>query len=339
MVRRAFALILASALAVALGACGSADREPKRTVDARNEAIRFFGPGTPFVALIDPAAGEGADPGQVMDDLAGVPAVAVFARENLGFASEQGLGLDDLTPLLGKTDASLELATTQVAVGIAPDGIPTEDALIVVVTDRPRLTATRIDHASAAAGMKRAGALDGAHLYEGSSAALAVRDGVVLLAQRIKGIRDALRVRDSDPDLQLDDGQVVSVLEKLPETAPLQAYADVGALARIDPALAGLAGGPRGWVSSLAEAGLSVTPGEPSQVELATAIDGSVRDEVPLEERPLEIALGRRTLARALVDGGAAAGDFRDALLALAPGELTVSATSDELRLLLRTSP
>lgn len=334
MLRPIPAVVIASALAVGLVACGSSSQEPKRTLDARTEAVRFFPAGTPFIALIDPTPADGDNPATVLQQLAGVPAVAAFARNDVRFAAGQQLDLAQLAPLLDTPDPELGGESTQVAVGVTPTGTPTEDSLVVVVTDDPGRTSARIAHAAPAAGLVPAGALDRAKIYEGGDATVAVRDGVVLIAATKDEVESAIRTRDSDPSGQVDDGRVENAFDELPDDAALHAFVDVGALSSSDPGIDALASGDTGWIGSLGDAGISVAPGDPNEISLVAAIDPADRSTVPLEERPETFDLSQKTMSRASAGEFAPTSGFHDALLHLAPAELSVSATGDELRAL-----
>lgn len=340
MVKLVPALLVASALAVALAACGNDDGklEPKRTIDARNEAVRYFPRETPFVALVDPTPTDDSDPAEVIAQIAAVPAVGAFAGNDIGFAGRQGLTASQLSPFLDTQDPTLGAESTQIAVGVTPTGTPTEDSLIVVVTDDPERTDGLIADGAPAAGLDPAGKLDGADLYKGDEAALSVRDGVILLAGTIDEVKSAIRTRDSESDIQLDDGLVDDTLDDLPQDAALRAFVDIGALARSDPGISALASGSTGWIQALGAAGVSIDPGEnggPADISMVAKIDNGDRSLIPIEERPQRVELDAADLNQASAGEFAPTSGFHDALVHLAPAVLSVSATDDELRALL----
>ncbi len=342
MVRGAPALLVASALLAGLVSCGGSDEgglEPKRTVDARNEAVRFFPADTPFVALVDPTPGDATDPSQAVASLETVPPITAFLRSEAGFAARQGLGTGQLVPLLDTKDPTLGTESTQIALGQSakPDGSAAEP-LIVVVTDDPGRTNEIVRDRVRAVGLRPAGGLDRADLYEGDSASLAVRDGVILVAPSLGRVKEAIRTRDSDPDLRLDDGLVDDALEELPPDAAVKAYVDVGELAQNDPGVGALASGATSWIDALGPSGIGVSlsrEGEPTEIRLVAAIDSGERSKIPVEERPERIQLDADTMNRATTGGQAGVSGFRDALLEVAPSTLSVSATDDEVRALL----
>lgn len=335
-------MLLASALVAGLTSCGGSDDgglEPKRTVDARNEAVRFFPADTPFVALVDPTPGKEADPAAAVESLATIPSISAFMRTKAAFAAEQGLGSAELTPFLDTVDPTLGTESTQIAVGRTPIGDAGDaTTLIVVVTDDPERTDEMVQDGARAVGLRPAGGLDRAGLYQGDSASLAVRDGVILVAPSMARIKEAIRTRDSDQDLQLDDGLVDDAVEELPPDAALKAYLDIGELAKSDPGVGALASGSTGWIDSLGASGVSVAPGEaagPTEIRLVAAIDAGERSSIPVEERPERIRIDPAQLYAATSGELTPISGFHDALLHLPPATLSVSATDDELRALL----
>src|SRR5689334_7315785 len=125
---RLSALVFVAAATVFLGACGSDGNEPKRTLDARAEAIRFFAPDTPFLALVDPTPAGSGNAGETLSSLSGEAAVTAFADNDLGFITDQGISTAQLAPLLTATDPTLESEDSRIAVGVKPSQ-PDEDPL------------------------------------------------------------------------------------------------------------------------------------------------------------------------------------------------------------------
>src|SRR3954454_11244069 len=171
---RLSALLLAVAATALLGACGSSTGQPKRTADARKEALRFFAADTPFVALVDPSPGGVSDPTATLQEVGSNDVVSAFAANDLSFVTRQRIPTDDLASLLEVSDPTLESEDSQVAVGVTPSGRPDENALVVVVTARSDETADAVREAAARAGMRRDGTYDQADIYAGKHAAMAV---------------------------------------------------------------------------------------------------------------------------------------------------------------------
>jgi hypothetical protein len=334
MLRAGSVLTLAVAAAVVLASCGTSG-EPKRTLNAQSEAIRFFAPDTPFVALVDPTPNEQGDPAQTISSLADLTPVSAFARNDLGFVSQQGIPVSEFVPLLAG-DPTLEKDATQIAVGVKPTGMPEEDTLAVVVTERPSAARKAVASAAEEANMSRSGSYDSAAVYSGDDASMAVRDGVILIAGTEQRIHDALDRRDANPDQQLDDHRVESVVDDGPSDAPLQAYMNVGELVRTDPGVGALVSGTDlGWLRDIGEADLAVKPGQPTEMSLDAKIDSGA--DVPLGEKPTRVELSEPSILAAAAGEFAPTSGFHAALVNLGPARLTLAATNDELRALLVT--
>jgi hypothetical protein len=199
---RALVLAPIALFALALAGCGAS--EAKRSVDARTEAIRFFPVDTAFVALADPGGSDSDQLAEAQRSLTRVDALGGFAHQALGFAS--GLRLDPLRPLLKDEEPDDGIAASQVALGLEP-GPGAGEMMMVVVTDRPEDADAAVRRIAGDGGMKPAGEKDDAQLYAGGGAAIAVRDGVVVLAQNPRILRAAIALRDGDDDAQLDEAE------------------------------------------------------------------------------------------------------------------------------------
>ena len=124
--------------ALALFGCGSSG--PKRTVDARAEALRFFPPDAPLVALLDTAPEIGPQRAALAAEVAGLPAWDSIRFSLLGRLSAAGLPLGGLAALLRSEDPEPEdgLPISQLAVGLTPgSGSRGPRVLVVLVTDQP----------------------------------------------------------------------------------------------------------------------------------------------------------------------------------------------------------
>ena len=330
-------LITAIALLAAamLGGCGAP--EAKRSVDARTEAIRFFGVDAAFVALADPGGSDSDQLAGAQRGLTRVPALGGFARRALGFAA--GLNLAPLRPLLKDDDPNDGIAASQVAVGLEP-GHPGGKMLMVVVTDRADETAQAVRRIARDGGMRPAGEKDDAQLYAGRGAAMAVRDGVVVLARSRATLRAAIGLRDGDEDAQLDEGQVNDLIRKLPEPGEIQAYVNVAGLLENDPGMAALARGAGEWTNSLTHAAISITPeGRGVKLDLVAEVDSGAAGPAgapPVGERPQPLAITRPEVRLARASQSNAGAAFGLALERLAPLTGEASLTSGELLVVAR---
>jgi hypothetical protein len=331
-----------AALALALAGCGSSG--PKRTVDARAEALRFFPADAPLVALVDTSPTLLPAREALAADVAGLTPWEAIRSQFLARLSTARIpvaGLDSLLRDQGEEPAD-GLPASQLAVGLSPGpGLARSKTFVVLVTDRPEAMDQMFAHSVAAGGLRPAGSDDEAHIYSSRDSAFAVRDGVMLAAQTPAELRAAIDLRDGDRDAQLDDGEVKSLLAKLPGDAPLEAYADMAQLRRRDPAAAALANSEP-WTRRLGKAAASVTarPAGPvldlfSEIEPAAG-DGAV---LPDEEGRASFEVSVAELRDAL------SGEFADSSrlgrlsIAAAPLAAAVTVTGDELRAKIVLSP
>lgn len=327
-------LVLAAAAGGAVG-CGEEGPEPKRLVEARTEALRYFGPDTPFVAVADPSPGGVSDPAATFEDLAAIDSVAAFAGEDLRFVERQGIAVEDLVAVLSVPDPTLEIESAQVAVGVTPTQTPVSDVLIAIVTARPEATRVAAEEIVRETGLRPAGTIDKADIYSGEHATISVRDGVILIANSPAQIEGAIERRDADPGERIDEGRIDDALEPVSEAAALIAFLDIGELVRLDPALGALVtGDPLGWLRGLGDAGVSIVPGQPAQIRFNSELDSEQAEAVPLEEAPRTFDLSEEDLEQATSGPGSNTSGFRAALIAIGPGALTVSSAPDELRAL-----
>jgi len=335
---RATAVLLAASglLCLALQGCGAS--EAKRSVDARTEAIRFFAVDTPFLALADPGGSDSDQLAEAQRGITRIDALGSFTRRALGFAA--GLRLAPLRPLLTDDDPDDGIAASQIALGLEP-GPAADQTVMVVVTDKPDQTAAAVQQIAAQGGLAPAGQKDDAQLYAGHGAALAVRDGVVVLARSPRTLRAAIALRDGDDDAQLDEGPVNDLIRKLPEPGEVQAYADVGGLLGADPGMAALASGTGAWTRSLGHAALSLAPaGAGLRLYLVAEVDpGAVANGValPVGERPMSFTITPGQVRPAGASRSSSRAPFGLALEQLAPLRGEASINSDELLVVART--
>jgi hypothetical protein len=332
------AIVLSTALL--LSSCGgSGEPEPKRAVDARTEAIHFFPADQPFVAFLNPSTEDRLELRRTVRGLGAVRALRAFSADAAGYVTRAGLELRPLLVLLTDEIPDDGIAASQAAIGLRPRGRPAEDVLIVLASDVPEEMEEAVEKLAAGAGLAELDEFHDARIFSTEEAALAVRDGVVVVAAGAAQLRDALRLRDSDQDDQLDEGQVADVLDELDQGGPLLAYANLERLEG-DPAVAALELGPQAWINSLRRAALGVTVGAAlveieifAEVEHEAVEKGETRGiEIPLGEEPAEAAFAAQA-ARQLVSGKfAETSAFHDALIALAPFTVRASVSGEELR-------
>jgi hypothetical protein len=335
---RATAVLLFASglLCLALQGCGAS--EAKRSVDARTEAIRFFAVDTPFLAVADPGGSDSDQLAEAQRGLTRIDALGSFTRRALGFAS--GLRLAPLRPLLTDDDPDDGIAASQIALGLEP-GPAADQTVMIAVTDKPDQTAAAVQRIAAQGGLAPAGQKDDAQLYAGGGAAIAVRDGVVVLARSPRTLRAAIALRDGDDDAQLDEGPVNDLIRKLPEPGEVQAYADVGGLLASDPGMAALASGSRAWTRSLGHAALSLAPaGGGLRLDLVAEVEPGATgngETPPVGQRPERFAItpGEVRLARASRSTAGAA--FGLALEQLAPLRGEASINSGQLLVVARS--
>jgi hypothetical protein len=321
--------LLATALIAGCGASAA-----KRSVDARTEAIRFFPADTAFVALADPGGSDSDQLAEAQRSLTRVPALGGFAHQALGFAA--GLNLAPLRPLLKDDDPNDGIAASQVATGLEP-GHAAGKMLMVVVSDKSDETAQAVQRIAGDAGMKPAGEKDDAQLYAGRNAAMAVRDGVVLLADSPATLRAAIDLRDGNEDAQLDEGQVNGLLRKLPQPGEIEAYVSVAGLVQGDPGMAALAKGAGAWTDALGHAAISINPAAGGvKINVVAEIDTNAGTP-PVGEEPQPFAITRPEvrLARASLSNAGSA--FGLALARLAPLAGEVSVNSGDLLVVVRS--
>jgi hypothetical protein len=213
--------------------------------------------------------------------------------------------------------------------------------VVVVVTDMPEETAAAVRRIAERGGMAPAGEKDDAQLYAGGGAAIAVRDGVVLLARSPRTLRAAIELRDGDDDAQLDEGPVNDLIRKLPEPGELQAYGDVGTLLAGDPGMAALASGSGAWTQSLGHAALSLAPaGSGLRIDLVAEVNpGTIGggETLPVGERPAQFTITPREVRLARASRSNAGAAFGLALEQLAPLRGEASISSNELIVVARS--
>ncbi len=324
---------------IVLAGCGSSG--PKRTVDARAEALRFFPADAPLVALLDTAPEIAPRRAALAAELTGLPLWEKIRSSFRARLEAAGLPVGGLALLVRSEDPEPEdgLPVSQLAVGLAP-GDPGPRVLAVLVTDQPDEMRRLFARSAATGPLRPAGREDEARLYSSPRTSFAVRDGVMLAAADLALLRTAIKRRDGNQDDQLDDGEVKSLLGELPRQEPLEAYADLAELRRDDPDAAAIAEAEP-WFRRLGKAAVSLGPRPGAPVldlfsEIGPARGGG--DALPDEGRA-SFAISPTAIRRALRGGEPRAGRLGRLSISAAPLAAAVIVTGDELRAKLRLSP
>jgi hypothetical protein len=336
---------LLAALAIAaltLAGCGSSG--PKRTVDARAEALRFFPADAPLVALLDTAPEIAPERSAMAAELAGFAPWESIRSSFLARLSAAGLPLSGLAALVRSEDPEPGdgLPLSQLAVGLEPGPDPDEPrVLVVLVTDQTEAMERLFRRSAASGPMRLVGERDEARIYDSPQTAFAVRDGVMLAADDPASLRAAIDRRDGDDDAQLDDGEVKSLIGELPRKEPLEIYADLAQLRRDDLDAAAMAQ-REPWMRRLGKASASLGPRLADPVlDLFSEIEPAPADDqvLPDEEGRASFAVSAATIRQALGGAEPAAGLLGRLSISAAPLAAAVIVTGDELRAKLRLSP
>ena len=337
--RRSGSLAVVVLAVVVLVGCGSSG--PKRTVDARAEALRFFPADAPLVALLDTGPSLASARAALGGAVAGVPAWEAIRADALARLGSAGVPLTGLEALLAvPADEPAEgLPASQLAVGLGPGPGPTRSrTLVVLVTAQPERMERLFGHAAAGGELRRLGESDEAQIYSSADTAFAVRDGVMLAAESAAELRAAIALRDGNSDAQLDDSEVKTLLAKLPTDAPVEAYADLSLLRRRDPALAALAA-EEPWARRLGKSAASLAARPAGTIidlfsEIGPAPAGD--SVLPEAEGTARYAVPTTEIRRAIGSGASPLGRLA---IAAAPLAAAVAVTGDELRAKLVLSP
>lgn len=326
--------------ALALAGCGSSG--PKRTVDARAEALRFFAAGTPLVALLATGPDSAASRAELGAAVATVPAWAGIRDGVLARLAAAGISISRLERLAAaEAESSTEgLPTSQLAVGLepAPSGYR---PLVVLVTSEPGRMDRLFARSLAGGHLRRAGEEDEARIYAGSGGAFAVRDGVMLAGAGTAQLRRAIDLRDGERGAQLDDGEVKSLLGKLPPGAPVEVYADMPVLRLHEPAVAALAQS-QPWSRRLGKTVASLEQRPPAPVlDLFSEIGPGEAGGAVItgEDSKAGFAISVPETRRALSGAATRSSPLSQLSVSAAPLAVTVTLTGDELRAKLVLSP
>ena len=223
--RRPLALCLLVTAGALLAGCGSdpspGEAEPRRALDPRAEALRFFEANTRALVLLRTDMPRST---QELEEVAGSIPTLARALENVG-ARLEAAGIDPKAVLrLGRAEDG-EGPGAEVAVGLAPG----TRFLFALPTDRPEDLEDLFTSAAATSGaLREAGEHDDARLYTGPGVAFALRDGVLVAASALSTLRRAISVRDGDPSRHLDDDEISAALDQVPTRAAVHAVARRG---------------------------------------------------------------------------------------------------------------
>jgi hypothetical protein len=321
----ALAVLLAAAALIGCGTSG-----PKRSVDARTEALRFFAVDAPVVAVLRPE-----------------PWSAVLALNNAAASNPAWMRMREavLGPLVAAGVSPAELAkilqsgqdvggaeATAIAIGApTPGDLAAGRTLLVLSSDQSDLLAGLLRRQARAGKLEPAGKLDEASLYRGSGVAFAVRDGVLISATRLADVRTAIERRDGDTDRQLDEDVVDSLFNDLQTQGPLLVYANLAGVREVDPGMRQLAG-QAPWTGKLGPTSATAYA-ETGAVRIEgfskTASGNFSNTELPLGAAPSRFEIDPSAAATLIPQPG----PIRTLLTALAPISGEATASSDEVRL------
>lgn len=227
----ATALVLAIATLIAT-ACGGSTQtpgedQPKRALDPRSEAIRYFPANTESIALLKTDDAESlAALDEAMTDLPGWRAIRQRARHSLRAA---GIDPREILELSRIPADDIDLPPPEIAFGTVPgSGSDEERALLTLATEQGVELDRIFREAAEAGGLSAAGEFDGARLYRGPDLDFAIRDGVLIAAADVNRLQQAIARRDGDRTAQLDDSPITALINTLPENATLSAYSGAG---------------------------------------------------------------------------------------------------------------
>jgi hypothetical protein len=220
-------LCLTALLLLAAAGCGSdpspGGAEPKRALDPRAEAVRFFAAGTRSVALLRTDMPDSAR--ELAARAGDIPGVSRLVGEIGARASSCGVDVVELLEL-GRAEGGGGPGA-ELVMGL-PRGAGGDGLLFVLPTDRPEDLEDLFAAAAATAELRPAGEYDDAALYAGRGCAFALRDGVMVAAATPNLLRQAIGIRDGDESRHLDDADVSAALEDVPTRAPLHLVAHRG---------------------------------------------------------------------------------------------------------------
>jgi hypothetical protein len=327
---RAKVAMVALAMLIVAAPAGCGTRGPKRSVDARTEALRFFAVNAPVVAVLRPQPWSAV---LALNDAAGSnPAWKQMREGVLGPLLAAGVSAQELAKILQSGQEVGGAEATAIALGATtPDDLAAGRELLVLSSDQSDLLAGLLRQQARAGKLKPAGKLDEASLYRGSGVAFAVRDGVLISAARLADVRTAIERRDSDTDRQLDEDVVNSLFNDLQTQGPLLVYANLAGIRDADPGMQQLAD-QAPWTGKLGPtAATAYAEGGSVRIEdfSKTGSGSFTSGELPLGATPSPFRIDSSGAATLIPEPG----PIRTLLTALAPISGEATASSDEVRL------
>jgi hypothetical protein len=325
---RVASIVLLALLIAAAAGCGESG--PKRSVDARTEALRFFSVDAPVVAVLHP------EPfAQVLALNAAathVPAWIDLREGVVGPLGAAGISPTQLGQLLRAGEDVEGIEASTLALGAAtPADLRAGRELLVLATDDSELLAKLLQAQARAGRLKPAGQLEKAKLYEGHGSAYAVRDGVLVAAPDLATVRAAIERRDGDTDRQLDEDVVDSLFDQLATQGPLLVYADLDQVRKADPGLRRLAR-QAPWTAKLGPTAASAeAQGGAVRIEdfSKTSDSGFSSGELPIGTEPSRFEITSSNAVSLIPEPG----PVRGLLAGLTPVRGVATASSDEVHL------
>lgn len=316
---RALAPVFAALTILLVTGCNGDDTPgegaPKRAVEPRSEALRYFPATTPAIGLLETGSEDRLS--EIDAALEKVPGWRAMRDRVERSLRDAGIDPHRILELSAQPAGEIELPAPEIAFGTVPGSGPqAARALITLATEQGVAMDKTFREAAKAGGLEVAGEFDGARLYRGPDLDFAIRDGVLIAAADINRVQQAIARRDGDRDAQLDDAPITALLNELPQTGPLRAWAGPGPGA--DALLNLLSGALEPAGGSESEAGEAPPPASEAALEVSGR-DGRVaaemivkteapeevapspgeEDEPPSDEAPVPIAISPEALAGA----------------------------------------
>jgi hypothetical protein len=320
-------IALAILLALLIAGCG--ETGPKRSVDARTEALRFVAVDAPVVAVLrtNPWASVLA----LNDAATGIPAWMDLRTRVLGPLLAAGISPAELAKLLQTGQDVAGTTPAALALGAAtPADLAAGRGLLVLATDQSQQLSSLLRAEAKMGTLKPAGQLDEAQLYRRGATGYAVRDGVLVSAPRLADVRTAIERRDGDTDRQLDEDVVNSLFNDLSSQGPLLVYANLADVRGGDPGMRQLAE-QAPWTAKLGPtAATAEAENGVVKIEDFSKTSGSnfSSGELPLGSRPSRFQIDASTAASLIPKPG----PVRNLLSGLGGVDGEATASSDEVQ-------
>lgn len=214
--------------ALALIACGGGEQTPgenppKRSLDPRSEAVRYFPTTTEAIALVQTADPEAL--ATLNQAMAKHPAWQRSRDRAARSLQAAGIDPNEILALSRQPADDIELPDPEIAIGTVPgSGAERDRVLLTLATEQGVNLDETFKAAADSGGLEAAGEFDGARLYRGQDLDFAVRDGVLIAASDLNRLQQAIARRDGDREFQLDDAPMTALFNQLPDNATLRAY-------------------------------------------------------------------------------------------------------------------